>query len=278
MTSPPSILFRLVLAFFLLAPGLAAAQKAPVPPPKAGGAPTAPDLEAAARGYFERGVKLYQEQRYLEALAEFSAGYELSRRPLFLFNMGECARLAKQPERAKEYYERYLREEPTGKFAETATARLAAMGVKPAGPTATAPAPVSPKHDTAKPDAPKPAPAAPGPDKATPPIATAPNPTPAPKTGPIPARKPTTPAVPTPKEAARQGVGAETGAGGRGRPDGAGGAGGAAHGQGRAIWQRWPFWAAVGAAVVGGTVIAIAVSNSDDDCPSCVVIDLRSNP
>jgi hypothetical protein len=43
----------------------------------------------------------------------------------------------------------------------------------------------------------------------------------------------------------------------------------------RPIWKKWPFWAAVGGAVVAGIVIAVAASG--DDGPSCNAgcIDLR---
>src|ERR1043165_5562369 len=67
-----------------------------------------------AKAYFERGSAHYKAGRYLEARAEFAAGYELSHRPLFLFNMAECSRLDGNLDLAREGYERYLREAPNG--------------------------------------------------------------------------------------------------------------------------------------------------------------------
>src|SRR5262249_14423878 len=55
--------------------------------------PTEASREAQARAYFERGVAHVKAHHYLEARAEFAAGYELSHRPTFLFNMAECSRL-----------------------------------------------------------------------------------------------------------------------------------------------------------------------------------------
>ncbi len=116
----------------------------------AGGAraqPAAPPILApaeatAARAHFEKGVTLVDQRRYPEALAEFSAGYELSGRPLFLFNMGECARLGARPDAARSYYQRYLAAEPTGGFATTARSRLAELGTAAADdPTPTDPPP-----------------------------------------------------------------------------------------------------------------------------------------
>lgn len=85
-------------------------------------------LEAAAKAHFERGQSLSAQSRFAEALAEFSAGYELSRKPLFLFNMAECARQAGDRARARANYERYLAEDPAGRLADTAQSRLMELG------------------------------------------------------------------------------------------------------------------------------------------------------
>jgi hypothetical protein len=111
---------------------------------------------AAAKAYFERGDAHFKAGRFLEARAEFSAGYELSRRPLFLFNMAECSRLNNDTDIARETYERYLLAEPNGAQAGLARQRLAAINAKPAGPQ-------KPDPKTAQPPAPAPAPAPGGP-------------------------------------------------------------------------------------------------------------------
>lgn len=131
-----------------------AAPKGPAPGSKA--APTAEAREAAAKAYFERGSAYYAAGDYLLARAEFAAGYELSGRPLFLFNMAECSRLNGDLDQARSGYERYLREAPTGSQVGLAKERLAAMrqpkpepkpqppngpvyGPKPVTPVASAP-------------------------------------------------------------------------------------------------------------------------------------------
>ena len=88
-------------------------------------------LESSAKTHFELGQTYSSAHRYEEALAEFSAGYELSRKPLFLFNMAECARLAGKPERARELYERYVAEDPSGKLTRVAHERLEDLRVAP---------------------------------------------------------------------------------------------------------------------------------------------------
>ncbi len=95
-------------------------------------------LDSSAKTHFELGQTYSSAGRYVEALAEFSAGYELSRKPLFLFNMAECARLAGDPARARINYERYLAEDPQGKLAPTARDRLSQLadGTPPEPPPA----------------------------------------------------------------------------------------------------------------------------------------------
>jgi tetratricopeptide (TPR) repeat protein len=129
----------IVVLAIAVAPRLAAAQ--PIPP----------SSEQLAKDHYERGAKLFAEKNYIAALGEFAAGYELVKRPMFLFNMGECARLLGDRDDARSYYQRYLATEPTGKYATLAQQRLdllaaeAAAANQPAAPAApAAPAPAAP--------------------------------------------------------------------------------------------------------------------------------------
>lgn len=185
------------------------------------------DVETRARTYFENGRRLSAEGRYAEALAEFSGGYELSRRPLFLFNMGECARAMGETARAREYYERYLREDPSGDLAAQAKSRLAALpGGKPAAP----PTPTPPK----------------------------PSPTPTPTPVVVPTRAapkpvPTTPAEPPAEPQARPDLVPPPPS--DDIDDG-----------GRPFWKRPGVWIGVGigAALIGGAIILYATRDSGD--------------
>ena len=104
----------------------------------------AQSLDDAAKAHFERGQRLAEKNKYAEALAEFSAGYELSHRPLFLFNMGECARQAGDPQAARGYYERYLKADPDGTLSDKARERLDQLPAPPAPAPVPAPAPPPP--------------------------------------------------------------------------------------------------------------------------------------
>jgi hypothetical protein len=195
--------------------------------------------DAAARTHFERGEKLSREGRFREAHDQFQAGYALSRRPLFLFNMGECARLSGDVTRARMYYERYLREDPQGKLAKQATERLAALPAA-ARPPAAPPAGPSPTRAPAPPPSATPSP---------PPTVSPPAPglrltitTPPPARG-------MEPAPPAPAQNAAP----------------------------RPLWKRWPFWAGVAAVVVAASVTTAAVTSSGGRSTpgGTFVIDLR---
>lgn len=101
--------------------------------------------EARAKEHFRRGQELIGQGRHNEAYGEFEAGYGLSRRALFLFNMGECARAVGDTARARDAYERYVQEDPGGSLAPLARQRLIDLGAAPA--TVSAPAsPVAPSE------------------------------------------------------------------------------------------------------------------------------------
>lgn len=65
-------------------------------------------LEAKARALYRSATAHFEAGRYVEAQADFSAGYELSRKPGFLWNMAESARLAGRGDRSLELYRQYV--------------------------------------------------------------------------------------------------------------------------------------------------------------------------
>lgn len=99
--------------------------------------------EASGRAHFQRGQKLSAAGDYEAAYREFAAGYALTERPLFLFNMAEAARAAGDPARARDNYQAFLKADPSNALAATARDRLAEIdrATQPAPPP---PAPVLP--------------------------------------------------------------------------------------------------------------------------------------
>lgn len=98
------------------------------------GAMTEKQKEKQGRAHFARGKELADAARYVEALVELTKGYELTGRPLFLFNMAEAARAMGDAAQAKELYEKYLAAEANGPFANAARARLVELTPPPPEP------------------------------------------------------------------------------------------------------------------------------------------------
>jgi hypothetical protein len=114
-------------------------------PPVSSAQPSDPKAAAAdARGrtHFQRGQRLSASGDYAGAYREFAAGYALTSRPLFLFNMGEAARASGDAAKAREAYLEFLRVDPTSSLAATAQARLAELDrTSPPPAVTTAPPP-----------------------------------------------------------------------------------------------------------------------------------------
>jgi hypothetical protein len=63
--------------------------------------------------HYEAGKRLYDQKHYPQALVEFSAGYELTRRPAFLINIAQCHRQMHETREAIAYYRQYLAADAT---------------------------------------------------------------------------------------------------------------------------------------------------------------------
>ena len=118
----------------------------------------AADLQAA-KNHYQRRQELVTKKQYRRALAEFSAGYELSNRSAFLFNMAECARLTGETKKARSLYRQYLKVAAEGALAEQARARRKALPAPanasptPASPTTPPPTRLELKSDRGEPSA-----------------------------------------------------------------------------------------------------------------------------
>jgi hypothetical protein len=65
--------------------------------------------ETPARGkvHLERGLQLYRDGLYQQAIAEFESGYAALPRPAFLLNIAQAYRKLNQLERARSYYQQF---------------------------------------------------------------------------------------------------------------------------------------------------------------------------
>ena len=68
--------------------------------------------ERAARRHYERGQKLFNLQKFDEALEQFQKAYDAKPIPDFLFNIGQCQRNLGDYEAAIFSYKKFLRLDP----------------------------------------------------------------------------------------------------------------------------------------------------------------------
>jgi hypothetical protein len=220
----------MLLLLALLAPRASSAQPADSKPTAA--------ADAIGRAHFQRGQRLSASGNYAAAYREFAAGYAATKRPLFLFNMGEAARASGDVARARDSYLEFLRVDPKSALAATARTRLAeldrAAGVGSAntGPaTGATPSGTSPT----------------GNPRNTPSVSTGPG---AARTEPLPLRPPSTippqPARPTSDDS----LPPERFTTNRDAED-------------KPLWKKWPFWAVVGVGAVAGGAIVFAATRPD---------------
>jgi hypothetical protein len=96
--------------------------------------PKAGDATLRARALYAEGQALFQKGSYREASARFSKGYDLSKKPAFLFNMAECARMLDDKKSARDLYVRYLTHDTRGRYRAEATSRCQALQLGPCAP------------------------------------------------------------------------------------------------------------------------------------------------
>ncbi len=208
------------------------------------------DAEASGREHFQRGQRLSASGDYAAAYREFAAGYALTERPLFLFNMAEAARASGDVAKARENYLQFVRADPKNALAATAQARLAELDRAAAPPTTSAPPAAAPKPEPT-------ATAAPAPSVTTPPAGTG-RESPPPRLLPVPAATAPPPAAGSPTTPPPEKI--ATGPTGPERTP---------------VWKTWPFWAIAGG-VLAGSAIIYSVTRDEGVCGSgCTQFNFR---
>jgi hypothetical protein len=103
-------------------------------------------VEERARDHFESGRTLYRLGNYREALRQFTAGYELVKKPRLLINLAQTFRKLGDDASARQMIERYLAEaEPDDPARAQAKELLDELGPAPDAPGG----PATPKPSTA---------------------------------------------------------------------------------------------------------------------------------
>ena len=174
-----------------------------------------------ARRHYAEGTSLAEEEHFDAAYEQFYQGYRLSNRPLFLFNMGQCALHAEALSIARTAFERYLDEDAQGSMSATARAKLAEIETRASSAEVLARLPPSLTAEST--------------------IASE---------GTLAADLPATAtdSVPTPEETARAAQVAPLETGGEADDE-------------TPLYAKWWLWTAVGAVVVVGVVLAIVFAS-----------------
>lgn len=94
--------------------------------PTPGEEPSA-EAKALARRSFEKGMGYYQRDQFDKAIEHFDIGYRLIPQPVFLYNIAQAHRLSDRPQKAIEYYRRYLAESPDAKNRAEVDERIATL-------------------------------------------------------------------------------------------------------------------------------------------------------
>jgi tetratricopeptide (TPR) repeat protein len=94
----------------VIALGSAVVLSAPVGPAPTAWAAAAPevDAEAVARQHYQRGELHYSASHFVEALAEYQAGYDAVPLPGFLVNIAQCQRRLGDLARARVTYQKFV--------------------------------------------------------------------------------------------------------------------------------------------------------------------------
>jgi tetratricopeptide (TPR) repeat protein len=100
--------------------------------------------DGAARRHFLAGQEAYGGGRYADAVGEFTAGYALSPRPEFLYNIALAYRKIGRTRDAIDSLQRFLSEAPDSQYAQPARALLGELEPQPS-PAPQPVAPVAPK-------------------------------------------------------------------------------------------------------------------------------------
>jgi tetratricopeptide (TPR) repeat protein len=71
--------------------------------------------DARFNHHFQKGVSLYSNEQYEQAIREFQIAFKLKERPRLLFNIGQAYRQLGRPREALRYYQLYQAMEPNPK-------------------------------------------------------------------------------------------------------------------------------------------------------------------
>ncbi|MDW8282281.1 MAG: tetratricopeptide repeat protein [Myxococcales bacterium] len=92
-------------------------------------APKVIDEQAKAEALraYQKGMAHYNLNEYDQAILQFEAGYRAVPQAAFLYNIAQAHRLANRPQKALEFYRKYLRQDPGAKNFREVQERIEAL-------------------------------------------------------------------------------------------------------------------------------------------------------
>lgn len=200
-----------------------------------------------AREHYLQADAYYKVDKYREALGEYEQAYIAKPDPSFLYNIGQCHRLMGNKADALRFYRRYLKDAPNAPNRLVTEKQIRELDAALANSVPLVDEPMRlPRANGV------PATNAPTGASATAAGATGAGPTPSPSSASVSLSPTLTSAADTTPGASIVDAPSPSSRDADSRPP---------------VYTRWWFWTAVGAAVVGGVVIAVAASR-DPNCPA----------
>src|SRR5262245_30000790 len=80
-----------------------------------------------AKAHYELGQAHYKLGEYEQAMRDFEAGYQCRPLPQFLYNIAQVARLSGRPQKALDYFKRYLAVAPSPRERQEAEGWIASI-------------------------------------------------------------------------------------------------------------------------------------------------------
>jgi tetratricopeptide (TPR) repeat protein len=120
-------------------------------------------LDPAAKTHLDKGLELYGQKKFSEAIAEFEQGYAIDPKPAILYALAQAERLDGRCSKAIEHYQAFLDKRPEPEREAAARANMARCKDLLAAKAPPETPPAEPAPTPAPAPAPTPAPVAPAP-------------------------------------------------------------------------------------------------------------------
>ena len=79
------------------------------------------------RAHYQRASRAYDLGKFFDAIDEYQVIYEIDGDPVMLYNLAQAYRLAEQPEKAIQFYRRYLQRAPEARNREAVEEKIGVL-------------------------------------------------------------------------------------------------------------------------------------------------------